>query len=69
MIDASRKAYSLRRLLHSLIHAKSIFKVLAIGETFWHASLRHQWRKRLPELLAYDATEEPMATAQPLPAM
>jgi radical SAM superfamily enzyme YgiQ (UPF0313 family) len=69
MIDASRKAYSLRRLGHALIHAKGIFKVLAIGETFWHASLRRQWRKRLPELLAYDATEGSRITAQPIPVM
>jgi radical SAM superfamily enzyme YgiQ (UPF0313 family) len=65
MIDASRKAYSLRRLLRSLIRAKGIFKVLAIGETIWHASLRHKWRKRLPELLAYEVGERIGAAAKP----
>ena len=50
MINASRKAYSTRRLMYALLHAKGIFKVLAIGETFWHARLRREWRKRLPEL-------------------
>jgi hypothetical protein len=54
MIDASRKAYSLRRLVHSLLHAKPLFKALAVGETFWHAYLRHGWRRRLVGLHAYD---------------
>jgi radical SAM superfamily enzyme YgiQ (UPF0313 family) len=54
MIAASRKAYSLRRLLHSLIHARGIFKVLAIGETIWHAHLRREWRKQLPSLRTYE---------------
>jgi len=53
MIDASRKAYSLRRLLYSLIHTKGIFKILAIGETVWHVHLRHMWKKELPLLHEY----------------
>ncbi|MCL2632155.1 MAG: radical SAM protein [Coriobacteriia bacterium] len=50
MIAASRKAYSLRRLLRSLLEAKGIFKVLAFGETIWHAHLRCDWRQQLPSL-------------------
>ncbi|MCL2750594.1 MAG: B12-binding domain-containing radical SAM protein, partial [Coriobacteriia bacterium] len=53
MIDASRKAYSARRLLHSLLHAKGVFKILAAGETVWHAHLRSTWKKQLPLLREY----------------
>jgi hypothetical protein len=58
MIDASRKAYSPRRLLHALIHSKGVFKVLAIGETVWHAHLRREWRRYLPVLKAYEAQDD-----------
>ncbi|MDR1713341.1 MAG: radical SAM protein [Coriobacteriales bacterium] len=54
MIAASRKAYSLRRLGHSLLHSRGIFKALAIGETIWHAHLRKTWRQQLPALQAYE---------------
>ncbi|MCL2826838.1 MAG: radical SAM protein [Eggerthellaceae bacterium] len=57
MINASHKTYSLRRLAHSLVHAKGIFKVLAIGETVWQAHLRREWRKQLVPLRAYDLQE------------
>jgi radical SAM superfamily enzyme YgiQ (UPF0313 family) len=71
LIDASATAYSLRRLGHSLVHARGLFKILAIGETFWHASLRRQWRKRLPELEALSPSREAAqkasrATPEPL---
>ena len=55
MINASRKAYSFGRMLHSLLHAKGVFKILAIGETVWHAHLRHEWRKDLTMLREYGA--------------
>jgi len=62
MIDASATAYSARRLLHALLHRKGILKVLAIGETLWHASLRRAWRRRLPELEAAEQdAREPQA--------
>jgi hypothetical protein len=57
MIDASRKAYSLRRLLHALIHSKGVFKALALGETVWHAHLRRGWKKLIPALEAYSLAE------------
>ena len=57
IIHASRKAYSPQRLLHALIHAKGIFKMLAVGETIWHAHMRKIWSDQLPELRNYDLPE------------
>lgn len=67
MIDASATAYSPRRLLHALLHAKGVFKILFIGETFWHAHLRRTWRKRLPELRAYDTSSDSFMAEAGLP--
>jgi len=65
LIDASRTAYSAGRLLHALIHAKGVLKALAIGETLWHAQQRHEWRRQLPALRAYDAAAAPAAPSTP----
>ena len=65
IINASHKAYSLRRLLYALVHAKGIFKVLAIGETIWHAHMRKVWRGQQSALRSY---EEPEKMCSDLPA-
>ncbi|MGL5675601.1 MAG: B12-binding domain-containing radical SAM protein [Cellulosilyticaceae bacterium] len=51
IIRASRKIYSIRRLLHSLICDSFIFKVLFIGEFFWHQSMRKEWKKEVKEIV------------------
>jgi len=65
MINASRKAYSVRRMLHALIHARGVFKILAVGETVWHAHLRHTWKKELPLLREYGSYYSRLPTKRP----
>jgi radical SAM superfamily enzyme YgiQ (UPF0313 family) len=42
MIAASRKIYSVKRLIHAVLHYKWINKVLFAGEFFWQRSLRKE---------------------------
>lgn len=49
-IDASRRVYSVRRLLHALIFEDNIHKALFLGEFFWHWSVRLDLKKELPYL-------------------
>ena len=49
-IRASKKIYSVKRLIHALIHEDYIHKVLFLGEFFWHMSVRSDLRKQLPYL-------------------
>ncbi|KUO61445.1 MAG: radical SAM protein [Gracilibacter sp. BRH_c7a] len=49
IITASRKIYSVKKLIHAILHYKFINKVLFIGEFFWHMSVR----KNLKEELKY----------------
>ncbi len=46
-IRASRKIYSVKRLIHALIHEDYIHKVLFFGEFFWHMSVRSDLKKQL----------------------
>ena len=49
-IDASRRIYSVKRLLHALIHEDIVHKWLFLGEFFWHWSVRQDLKKELPYL-------------------
>ena len=49
-IRASKKIYSVKRLIHALIHEDYIHKVLFFGEFFWHMSVRSDLKKQLPYL-------------------
>lgn len=49
-IDASRRIYSVRRLLQSLLQDDLVHKVLFIGEFFWHMSVRSDMKKELEYL-------------------
>ena len=49
-IRASKKIYSVKRLIHALIHEDYIHKVLFFGEFFWHMSVRSDSKKQLPYL-------------------
>jgi len=47
IITASRKIYSVRRLIHAIVYYKFINKVLFVGEFFWHMSVRADLKKEL----------------------
>lgn len=49
-IDASRRIYSFKRLVHAVVHEDFIHKVLFVGEYFWHMSIRSDLKKELPYL-------------------
>lgn len=49
-IRASKKIYSVKRLIHALIHEDYIHKVLFFGEFFWHMSVWSDLKKQLPYL-------------------
>ncbi|MBN2535105.1 MAG: B12-binding domain-containing radical SAM protein [Spirochaetales bacterium] len=50
IIYASKKIYSIKRLLHAVFHYKWIKKILFIGEFFWHCNIRRELKKELPYL-------------------
>jgi radical SAM superfamily enzyme YgiQ (UPF0313 family) len=56
-IDASRRIYSLRRLLYALVFEDPIHKILFIGEFFWHLSIRSDLRKELRNLRTLDSAK------------
>lgn len=49
-IDASRRIYSVKRLLNALIYEDAVHKWLFLGEFFWHWSVRRDLKKELPYL-------------------
>lgn len=49
-IDASRRIYSVKRLLKALIFEDFVHKILFVGEFFWHWSVRCDLKKELPYL-------------------
>lgn len=49
-IDASRRIYSFRRLLHAIIFEDFVHKGLFIGEFLWHWSIRCDLKKELKHL-------------------
>lgn len=49
-IKASRKIYSLPRLLHALLFEDRLHKLLFVGEYFWYLSVRHDLKQELPYL-------------------
>ena len=50
VIEASRRFYSPRRLLRSLVHDRGIDRILFIGEFFWQMSERSRMRRELANL-------------------
>lgn len=49
-IDASRRIYSVKRLLQAILFEDFVHKVLFIGEFLWHLSIRSDMKKELPYL-------------------
>ena len=49
-IEASKKIYSVKRLLKALVFEDFVHKVLFIGEFFWHWSIRCDLKKELKNL-------------------
>ena len=49
-IRASRKIYSVRRLIRALLFEDYVHKFLFVGEFFWHMSIRTDLKKQLPYL-------------------
>ena len=49
-IRASRKIYSVRRLIRALLFEDYVHKFLFVGEFFWHMSIRADLKKQLPYL-------------------
>ncbi len=49
-IKASRKIYSVSRLIQALLHEDNLHKLLFLGEFFWHMSIRQDLKKELPYL-------------------
>ena len=47
---ASRKIYSVRRLIRALLFEDYVHKFLFVGEFFWHMSIRTDLKKQLPYL-------------------
>jgi radical SAM superfamily enzyme YgiQ (UPF0313 family) len=56
-IDASRRIYSIKRLLHAILFEDFIHKVLFIGEFLWHISIRSDLKKELAALRAEQPRE------------
>jgi radical SAM superfamily enzyme YgiQ (UPF0313 family) len=50
MIHASRKIYSRKRLMKSILFEKPFYKVMFAGEYFWQKSVRADQKKELPNL-------------------
>jgi len=55
IILASSKIYSVKRLIHAIFHSEKFFKILFIGEFFWHRSIRANLKKELPYLESLSA--------------
>jgi radical SAM superfamily enzyme YgiQ (UPF0313 family) len=51
IIIASKKIYSVKRLVYSIFHYKWIDKILFIGEYFWQKSMRNDLRKEINSLV------------------
>ena len=49
-IDASRRIYSVRRLIGAWLKEGWMHKVLFTGEFFWHMSTRYDLKKELKNL-------------------
>ena len=49
-IKASRKIYSVSRLIQAFLHEDNLHKLLFLGEFFWHMSIRQDLKKELPYL-------------------
>ncbi|MBQ8568294.1 MAG: B12-binding domain-containing radical SAM protein [Oscillospiraceae bacterium] len=50
IIIASRRIYSVKRLIHAILHKRGVERILFMGEYFWHKSIRAQLKKELPYL-------------------
>jgi len=50
IIIASKKIYSLRRLIYTFFHYKWINKILFIGEYFWQKSMRNDLKKEIKNI-------------------
>ncbi len=50
IIHASKRIYSLPRLVKALVHKRGIERLLFVGEFFWQASIRSDLRKEFPYL-------------------
>lgn len=50
IIHASRKIYSLKRLMQAVIHKKGLERLLFVGEFFWQHSVRADLKRELPAL-------------------
>ena len=50
IITASKRIYSLKRLLRTILHKDGIERILFVGEYFWQKSVRKDLRKELPFL-------------------
>ncbi|MDE5862044.1 MAG: B12-binding domain-containing radical SAM protein, partial [Ruminococcus sp.] len=50
IITASRKIYSVKRLLQAIIKKRGVERILFIGEFFWQKSVRDDLKKELPRL-------------------
>jgi radical SAM superfamily enzyme len=50
IIFAITKIYSIKRLLHALLHEKWYYKILFVGEFFWQRSIRSNLKRELPFL-------------------
>ena len=55
IITASRKIYSVKKLIHVILHSQFIYKVLFVGEFFWHMSVRKDLKKELKYLKSLGA--------------
>jgi len=50
IIIASRKIYSVKKLVHSILYDKFIDKIMFIGEFFWHMSIRADLKSEMKYL-------------------
>lgn len=50
IIDASRRIYSVKRLMEAIFRKKGAERILFIGEFFWQKSVRADLKKELPRL-------------------
>jgi len=50
VINASRRIYSVKKLIYAIIHYNRIDKIMFIGEYFWHMSIRKDLKSELKYL-------------------
>jgi radical SAM superfamily enzyme YgiQ (UPF0313 family) len=50
IIIASKKIYSIKKLLYALFHYKWFNKIIFTGEFFWHMNMRKELKKEIPFL-------------------